>query len=133
MKFNFEPGVGTHSACATTDTDFYTMMAQGDRVEKSNAVMDYHAIPKNRDYIIIEMQMIHQDDVVRRALFYTASAFAKQNSDPGREWHTRIAKVYAIQFLDYTTREKGDCLEYYRVRDQLSDETAKGFALFKSN
>ncbi|MDR1906824.1 MAG: Rpn family recombination-promoting nuclease/putative transposase [Puniceicoccales bacterium] len=101
------------------------------RGKKSNAAMDYHAITENRDHIIIEMQMIHHDDFDRRALFYAASAFANQNFDAGNEWHTRIANVYAIQFLDYTTREKGDFRKYYRISDELSDEKIEGIRLIQ--
>jgi predicted transposase/invertase (TIGR01784 family) len=95
--------------------------------KKANATMDFHGITKNRDHVIIEMQMLHHDNFDRRALFYAASTFANQHFESGNgiEWHSQIRDVYAIQFVDYYTRDKegGQFRKYYRMTDWLSPET----------
>ncbi|MDR2806585.1 MAG: Rpn family recombination-promoting nuclease/putative transposase, partial [Puniceicoccales bacterium] len=92
--------------------------------KKANATMDFHGITKNRDHVIIEMQILHHDNFDRRALFYAASTFANQQYEGGTEWHSQIKNVYAIQFVDYFTKDKeqGQFRKYYRMTDWLSEE-----------
>jgi predicted transposase/invertase (TIGR01784 family) len=77
------------------------------------------------------MQIIRHDNFNKRALFYAASTFANQEFEGGREWHSQIKNVYAVQFVDYSTLGDGSFRRYYRMTDKFSNQEIEGICLIQ--
>jgi hypothetical protein len=110
--------------------------------ERGKATMDFHAVANDGRHLIIEMQAQAEDHFDKRALFYAASTFANQSfprgkssddSHPtGQHWSSLIKDVYAIQFVDYTSRSsEGEFRKYFRMHDAFSGEIIDGIHMIQ--
>jgi hypothetical protein len=110
--------------------------------ERGKATMDFHAVADGGRHVIIEMQAKAADHFDKRALFYAASTFANQSfprgksgdddRPSGQHWSSLIKDVYAIQFVDYDSRNpRGGFKKYFRMYDAFSDEIIDGIHMIQ--
>ena len=95
--------------------------------------MDYHAITKQGQHVVIEMQKRRHIMFDERALFYLCHTYADQLSNEAlaeTAWYLNLKKVYAINFVDYDTNnargiesDKSNDTLIDRVRDNKMGDT----------